>query len=273
MTQVNTPEMFRGQDREEAKTTIKPEPIEKVSPELKRLLALSDQIARAQAEQLANVPALQAALRRAALIKVLMQALTDEVMEEFLPLVGTSLGFKTDRDSSQQGYSKDEVRRCMVEALLYGARLTDNEFNIIKGKAYLTREFFTRVLAEDPQMQNLRVDYGVPERHKDGALVPVKATWTYNGVADSLDAKIPIATRDSDSIDNILGKAARKTLFRIHGRVTGSRFVPEGEVEEGGGVEEAPAPAASSTAAKIEALRAKQAAAKATAPETAPFPT
>lgn len=272
MSQAPTPEMFRG-PAEETKTTIKPTPIEKVSPELRRLLALSDEIARAQAEALANVPALQAALRRSALIKLLMTALTDDVMEEFLPLVGTSLGFKTDRDTAPQGYSKDDVRRCMVEALLYGARLTDNEFNIIKGKAYLTKEFFQRVLAEDPRVSNLRVDYGVPERHKDGALVTIRASWNVDGVADAFEAKIPIATRDSDSIDNILGKATRKTLCRIHARVNGSRFVPEGEVDEA--PETSPAPSTESTAAaKIEAMRAKQAAAKAAqAPETAPFPT
>lgn len=287
MTQAATPEMFRGQAAEEPKADQKPEtkpdPADKVSPELKRLLALSDQIARGQADELGKVPALQAALRRAALIKVLMNALTDEVMEEFLPLVGTSLGFKTDRDTAKEGYSKEEVRRCMVEALLYGARLTDNEMNIIKGKAYLTKEFFQRNLAEDSRVSDLRLDFGVPKREKDAALVQVRATWKCDGAADAIEAHIPTTNRETDSTDLIIGKATRKMLARVFTRVNGSRFFPEGEAENGIEMEYAmhgPAPTAATNGAKsasdkIEEMRAKQAAAKTTttAPGTAPFPT
>lgn len=273
MSQPTTPEMVRGKATggvESGQTDRIPDGTPDV---LRSLFAQSDNIAKATALALAQVPAVQAAARRAETIRRLWTAITDDVLRYLEPLINTPLGFKCDKQ-----YDDNTLRSCIVQALLLGARLTDNEFNIIQGRAYLTREFFVRVLSENEDLTNLRVSYGVPKITADGALVSVSATWVLNKVADSLDADIPIGTRGKETVDNILGKAARKFLSRVYARVTGSKFaVPEGEIEDAGAgpvVQHAPA-AGKSAAEKIEELRVKQAerGAAAPKPEAAPFPT
>jgi len=271
VTQASTPEMFRaaeGTAGEPARTERVPEGVPDV---LRKLFAQSDNIAKATALALSQIPAVQAAARRAETIRRLWDAITDDVLEYLAPLNNTPLGFKCDKE-----YDDNTLRFCIVQALLLGARLTDNEFNIIQGRAYLTREFFVRVLSENADLTNLRVSYGVPKITPDGALVSVSATWVLNKVADSLDADIPIGTRGKETVDNILGKASRKFLARVYARVTGSKFaVPEGEIEDSGPTPTAERAPSKSASEKIEELRAKQAerAATTTKPETAPFPT
>ena len=273
MTQAATPEMFRaaeGTAGEPVQTERVPEGVPDV---LRKLFAQSDNIAKATALALSQIPAVQAAARRAETIRRLWDAITDGVLRYLEPLINTPLGFKCDK-----AYDDNTLRSCIVQALLLGARLTDNEFNIIQGRAYLTREFFVRVLSENADLTNLRVSYGVPKITADGALVSVSATWMLGPVADSLDADIPIGTRGKETVDNILGKASRKFLSRVYARVTGSKFaVPEGEIEDSGPTPTAAqAPTAVKTASeKIEELRTKHAerAATTTKPETAPCPT
>lgn len=273
MTQATTPEMFRP-EAGPSNEPVRAEPInDAIPPVLRQLFAQSDNIAKATALALAEVPAVKAAARRAETIRRLWDAITDDVLNYLAPLINTPLGFKCDKQ-----YDADTIRSCIVQALLLGARLTDNEFNIISGRAYLTREFFVRALSEMETLTNLRVSYGVPRITPDGALVSVSATFMLDKVADSLDAEIPVGIRGKEGVDNILGKAARKFLARVYARATGSKFViPEGEIEDHTAT--LPPPAANtgekSTADKIEELRAKQAAAKTTttAPGTAPFPT
>jgi hypothetical protein len=76
--------------------------------------------------ELSRIPALEAAIKRADAIEKLRDALTDAVVRRFQPLMNTALGFRTDRPTKKnpEPYSIDEVRVCMIEALLIGLRLT-----------------------------------------------------------------------------------------------------------------------------------------------------
>ena len=63
--------------------------------------------------------------------------LTPEVMKPILNLQNTSLGFQTDRRDT--GYPLEVVKECLIDAVLSGVSPVGNEFNIIAGRAYITK--------------------------------------------------------------------------------------------------------------------------------------
>lgn len=173
-------------------------------------------------------------------LNMLRQRIKGDVLKEIQQLAGTSLGFLTDRDHDDKGYPEQVIRDCAVEALIRGARLIGNEFNVIAGKCYLTKAYFERQLAE--LVQDLRITEGVPETHQHGALVPMTASWQLDGrtyqldcvKTESLDNRIPVRVNKGMGVDAILGKAHRKLYARIYRQVTGSEWVSEAEPEEAG---------------------------------------
>jgi len=183
---------------------------------------------------LAQVPALQAAITRADAIEQLREALTDDVMRKFLPLMNSALGFRCDRPNgkNKEPYSIDEVRTCAVEALLMGLRLTDNEWNIISGRCYVTREGFTRLLRECPGLTDLKISPGVPRgKTSEGVVIDYRCTWRIGEVEQSLDASVPVRGGEYATIDQLLGKGDRKIKSRIWAKITGSEVSADGDVE------------------------------------------
>lgn len=166
-------------------------------------------------------------------LKRFRQALTPDVVGVLMELQGTALGFRTDKDP--QGYAADVVRDCAIEASMYGARMVGGEVTIIAGKAYLSKPYFERRLAELPGLTDLKVNFGVPRGANGGAVVPSRADWVFNGKADSIDAEIPVRMNSSMGADAALGKATRKLLARVLQRVTGSKqSFPEGDADDAG---------------------------------------
>ena len=161
-----------------------------------------------------------------------------EVLEDVKSLVDTPLGFLTDRkDGGKPPYTDDVIRDCVIEAMLRGAEPVGNEFNVIAGRCYLTKQFFERALRTTPGFSELRLIEGVPTTAQNvgGALVPYRASWRMNGVPDSLvcdqtkdgDSRIAVRVNSQMGVDAILGKAKRKMLARIYARVTGSEWVDD----------------------------------------------
>lgn len=242
-------------------------------PDLARLLAMQHKINGARTAELSKLPALEAAIKRAEAIADLKAALTDDVMDYFLPLMNTATGFRTDRPNARNPnlYTKEEVRMCFIEALFLGLRLTDNEMNIISGRCYVTVEGFTRLLFEHPGLTDLKIEPGVPVGDKaTGVTVSFQCSWRLHGVADTLESKIPVRGDAYATLDQLLGKAARKIRHRIYNRITGTVFTPEGEVDIGS---EETAPRHSDTRAALDTLKSRQTeAAKPAAAASAPAP-
>lgn len=175
-------------------------------------------------------------------IRELREAINGDMMAEIMLLRGSTLGFRTDRDDpgcKHPPYPIAVVKDCVIECILRGGRLIGNEMNIIGGRCYLTKEFFTRMLAEMPGLTDLILMPGVPERAPkgDGALVPFSATWIYEGKRDRLDCRvqtladgtkidtrIPVRVNAGQIIDAIVGKAERKMRAKIYNRITGTTF-------------------------------------------------
>lgn len=156
-------------------------------------------------------------------------------VRSYLPVLkklqGSSLGFKTDKDQSG-GYGDDQLVDCAIEAVMRGVRWTNNEFNIIAGKCYITVEGYWRKVTEFPGLTDLRLDPGVPQVINGRTVVPYQATWKLDGRADTIARQLPVITRSGQTDDNTLGKAKRKILVAIYEVINGVAS-EEGDLVEG----------------------------------------
>lgn len=174
------------------------------------------------------------ALTRAAItamaIKRLRVYMTPAIIGLLRELMNTPLGFKTDKAKGEP-YSDDVMRDCAIEAILRRVLWTGNEFNIISGQCYITREGYARKLAETPGLTDLVVSPGIPRIDKDSGQTVVKfaASWNYRGDADFLkdpDGKpgrvFAIRVNQGMGPDAVVGKAHRKAFKAIWDQVHGS---------------------------------------------------
>lgn len=218
-------------------------------------------------EELGARSIVERAIVMANTVSALRKILGDDFMRDVIhPLIDTPIGFKTDK-KDKGGYDLVTVRECVIVALLRGANIVGNEFNIIAGNTYFTREFFSRKLAEHEGLTDLRIDLSVPSMRNGGAFVSARASWMISGTKQEMACDLPVKVNSGMGSDAILGKADRKIKYRIYCRITGTNFTTDGEVDD------ADAPAASGasgsdrkpsdTQAEIDALKAKQEAAKA----------
>jgi hypothetical protein len=177
-------------------------------------------------------------------ISELQQALTPAFVSSLKnTLEGTKLGFRTDKDG-KGGYHPDVIRTCIIEAILYNLRLHGNEFNIIAGQMYPTKEGLTNLIERDPNFEDLQINMDLPTLAKDPfgeyfneqnkakkeykssshvrAVVNFKATWKYRGEEFSLEDKVVTKAYSYTTDEAIWGKAKRKiraaVLERTHGK-------------------------------------------------------
>jgi len=179
---------------------------------------------------LEKLPQLHRAVSLSRGIKKLRSLLSGDVLKDLCELKDTNLGFRTDGAP----YPPEVVRDCLIEAMLRGARPSGNEFNIIAGRCYLTKEYYTRMVGD--LVSNLKIVLGVPEATAHStALISGRAQWHYHGERmnincmknGELDERIEVRVNKGMGVDAMLGKAERKLLARIYRRVTGSTWMRE----------------------------------------------
>lgn len=211
--------------------------IEKATDEIEQALR------ECSSDAIRELPQMKQAIKLAGGVRAMRLALSDKVVEElFMPLQGTPLGFRTDKDT-ERGYPVGAVKECVIEALIRGFQVVGNEFNIIAGRAYFTKEGFERKVRQFPGLTNLDLRPGVPTQKEGGALVPYRATWLLQGKPMELvrdlvkndrgelvgDERIPIRVNGGMGADAILGKAKRKILAQIFELISGTT-IPDGDV-------------------------------------------
>lgn len=234
-------------------------------PKLERA---SEFAARLQPETLSAFTTLEQTVLMADGIDQLRKLLDDKFMGRYvMPLMGSSLGFRTD----DRPYNVADVRECVIVALLQGFRWIGNEFNIISGRTYFTKEGLARRVREWPGLTNLMLEQGTIRWGSDGSgmVVPFTMSWCMNGTPVKTARDIPVRLNKGQGADAGLGKATRKALATVFGMLTGSEFsVAEGEVDEPA----APAaePAAQGLAAAVQKAQEAAAAAKPQTPTPTP---
>jgi len=169
----------------------------------------------------------------------LRELLSGEVMRDVMLLQNTPLGFQTDKP--QGGYPVDVVRDCLIVALLSGFRPTGNEFNIIAGRFYMTKDGARNRVLSWAGLANLEIELGVPQMAGEkGSLVEAFASWRLNGklhtllcskpgATNSRDTRIPVRVNAGMGTDAIFGKATRKLYAKILERLTGMQLDQEDE--------------------------------------------
>lgn len=187
---------------------------------------LSDVARQSQAALLANDDPIIRTVIMAQAAQLLRERLTPNIMNDFRALMNTPLGFRTDRaqgNASGKVYDDATIKDCLIQALVRGLRPTGNEFNIIAGNLYITKDGYRRLLREFPGLTNLHIDIGTPKAHGEGAIVPCRAKWLMHGQPQEMDCtgEFSIAVKGT-GVDLLHGKAESKMLRRVFQRVAGS---------------------------------------------------
>lgn len=153
----------------------------------------------------------------------LKKLLTPEYMKPIMELQGSRLGFKTDKDKDKEkGYGEDIVKNCLIEAVLMGVQPVGNQFNIIAGNMYITKEGYGELLKKIPNLKydiifdNIRI---TPD--KQSALVSSIITWSLKSEENKKTLELNIKVNQYMGADAIVGKATRKARKWLFETITG----------------------------------------------------
>ena len=167
----------------------------------------------------------------ASAIEELKTLLTPEYMKPIMALQGNKLGFRTDKDKTN-GYGMDVVKNCLIEAVLVGLQPTGNQFNIIAGNMYPTKEGCGYLLKNYPTL-TFDIVCGLPKINADktGSAVDVTIKWKLNNIENEKVIPIPIKIDSYTSVDAIIGKATRKARAWLLSTIMNVE-ITDGEVED-----------------------------------------
>lgn len=263
--------------KEKTTRTVEAEPSKAAEPAalldqaLERAGEKVDSIARMYATALHNA---EGSMRRALLladgIEALRKALNKDIMRRFMAMMNSPLGFKTDRANggNKPLYDEETVRECLISAFLQGVEPVGNQFNVIAGLCYITKEGYQHKFKTTPGITDLEVSPGTPIAHNGQTCIRVAAQCRFNGelvrlkAADGQPGRVfAIVSHERTGPDAIVGKGTRKALKALWEMVFGSERTPDdGEIEETpAATAAAPAKANGSSAdALAEKMGAKQ---------------
>lgn len=161
--------------------------------------------------------------------------LTEAMMAPIMELQGNTLGFLTDKKDNGK-YAVDVVRDVTIAAAGVGARMINNEVNIIKSNMYLTKNYFNRLLDSALKRENWKLVHGIPQIHREGSLITgasVKTliTWKEEGTEQSEELLKRLRGDKTTSFDNYHGRMDRKAAAWLLGQVTGKRY-SEGDIDD-----------------------------------------
>lgn len=177
------------------------------------------------------------------IVQAITEALTPAVVKEVaMPLMNRRCGFLTDRNgkANTKGqilptYTEDVVRDAIIDAITIGLLPVGNQFNIIGGRMYPTKEGYTALLAK------LGVRYtpfiGAPKaKEQDYIVFPCKMTYYLESEAKkevkNYTADIILPCHPYDGIDQLRGKAERRLKKQLFEFLSGMDF---GDADEDSG--------------------------------------
>lgn len=250
---------------------------------------LSTQLAQIQTEvnTLSKNNSLVSCLSAANAMYLLDQVLTDEVVRTyFIPLMNTRAGFLTDRNPSKAKrgqqpptpYGLAEVRSCLKDAILKGLLPVGNQFNIIAGSVYITREGYTFLLSK------LGVKHRIIPCQKPDvngcAVYSVRIeAETAQGERISYTNEVTLKRGQYDSDALLQGKAYARSVKSLWTYVSGldsgdvaeDDCVGERVIEDGQAQEVDPSPAAAPSPAQSTQQQQEPSPAPSSQPEAQPF--
>lgn len=142
----------------------------------------------------------------------------------------TSTGFKTDR---KDGYDNATVKMCIISAIETGLFPFNNEFNIIKGNFYITKNGFAGKMARDSRFGIVDLQYAGISHDKSASTVCIKmhCKWVYNGKPYDKIFEFTLGSDTYTKLDAYIGKSERKAYNKIWTMMTGLT-IAEGDVDD-----------------------------------------
>lgn len=175
------------------------------------------------------------------IVQTIDQALSPEVIKAVaMPLMNRRCGFMTDRtgkpDKNGQVkpfYTELEVRDCIIDAITIGLLPVGNQFNILAGRMYPTKEGYTALLAKLGVKHTCFI--GAPKPSDQGYITfPCVMTYYYEGekVTKKFSADTILPAKSFDGIDQLRGKAERRFKKQFFEFLTGIDY---GDADEESG--------------------------------------
>lgn len=188
------------------------------------MMAILDTAEKVQSG-LSKAEGMQRAVAMACGLVELQAAMSDDVVAVLMALQGNPMGFRSDKV-----YPPETVKACAISALLSGAYLVDDEWQIISGQCYLGQRYFLRKLREYPGVTDLEVVVEIPEQITPTLLyVSGLARCRVNGIEVAVyakksekhgDSRIAVTAYKGD-LDQAQGKARKRLAQRLYERIAG----------------------------------------------------
>ena len=152
-------------------------------------------------------------------------------MKPIMSMQGSRLGFKTDKDKDG-GYPLKVVKECLIDAVLSGVQLYGNQFNIIAGNMYVTKEGYKHLLAKVKGL-TYSIKHGIPkvDNSKQFAIVESVVKWNLNGEVREEKLEFSIKGNPYMTADSYTGKADRKARAFVFNQVSDIE-VSDGDAED-----------------------------------------
>lgn len=180
----------------------------------------------------------------------LREALNEKVMKALMKLKNSKMGFRTDEGPKTGVYSMEVVRDAVIEAATLGLQCVGNQFNILGGNMYVTKEGFTfllRQLVRQGRLEGMRFVYHpaeIKESSTQGVsrsgevyqkieregLVKVEVSCVWDGKPVEECLEFVIRVNAGMSQDAVLGKAERKAKAWLFNFLT-DQAISDGEAE------------------------------------------
>ena len=209
---------------------------------------------------------MESTFEAAAVVNTLRALLTKPIVEHyFMPLMGTRVGFLTDRDKPKKGaaqepYGWETVRDCIIDAACIGLAPVKNQINIIAGNMYPTKEGFTRLLKKIGCKYFIYTSEDKNAPQAQTALIECRVAYEFKGEKKEFVYKATPKKDGFSSLDQLKGKAERKAKKALYEYLTGTDL---GDADEESGTPDyQPQPEE-----RIQALREKKAAGTAEQPK------
>lgn len=194
-----------------------------------------------KAGELQLADSMESTFEAAAVVNTLRTLLTEQVVRHyFMPLMGTRVGFLTDRDKPKKGsnvepYSWEIVRDCIIDAACLGLSPVKNQINIIAGNMYPTKEGFTRLLKKIGCKYFIYTSEDKNPPQAQTALIECQVNYEYKGEKKAFVYKATPKKDGYSSLDQLKGKAERKAKKALYEYLTGTDL---GDADEDSGTPE-----------------------------------
>jgi hypothetical protein len=162
----------------------------------------------------------------------LQELLVPKYMKPIMALQGNKLGFKTDKDKDG-GYPEKVVKNCLIEAVLTGLQPHGNQFNIIAGNMYPTKEGLGHLLGNFRGLSyHIKSELPRINSTNTSAAIVMNIQWSINnGPSNNESIELPIKMNKFMGTDAVIGKATRKARAWLYSTITGSE-ITDGDISD-----------------------------------------